>query len=94
MAIPYIKDIEFEYGVVQQMTPLIREGYIYIAQPPLYQIVRGRQATYVLNDKRMNENLVDLALAHATFAVRSVEQAHALIDRARAAGYDIRRSTW
>ena len=24
MAIPYIKDIEFEYGVVQQMTPLIR----------------------------------------------------------------------
>ena len=24
MAIPYVKDIEFEYGVVQQMTPLIR----------------------------------------------------------------------
>ena len=24
MAIPYIKEIEFEYGVVQQMTPLIR----------------------------------------------------------------------
>ena len=24
MAIPYIKDIEFEYGVVQQMTPLVR----------------------------------------------------------------------
>ena len=24
MAIPYIKEIEFEYGVVQEMTPLIR----------------------------------------------------------------------
>ena len=31
---------------------------------------------------------------HATFAVRSGEQAHALIDAARAAGYEIRRSTW
>ncbi len=31
---------------------------------------------------------------HATFAVRSGDQARALIDAARAAGYEIRRSTW
>ena len=31
---------------------------------------------------------------HATFAVRSGEQAQALIDAARSAGYEIRRSTW
>ncbi len=57
----------------RQMPELVRQGKIFIAQPPLYQIVRGKQATYVLNDKRMNENLVDLALAHATFAVRNAE---------------------
>jgi threonine dehydratase len=31
---------------------------------------------------------------HATFAVRSAEQANALIDSARTAGYEIRRSSW
>ena len=54
----------------RQMPELVRQGKVFIAQPPLYQIVRGKNATYVLNDKRMNETLVDLALAHSTFAVR------------------------
>ncbi|MEY5031211.1 MAG: hypothetical protein RL354_242 [Planctomycetota bacterium] len=54
----------------RQMPELVRQGKVFIAQPPLYQIVRAKQATYVLNDKRMNETLVDLALAHSTFAVR------------------------
>ena len=55
----------------RQMPELVRQGKIFIAQPPLYQITRAKQATYVLNDKRMNETLVDLALAHSTFAVRN-----------------------
>ncbi|MEY3026337.1 MAG: hypothetical protein RLZZ238_1234 [Planctomycetota bacterium] len=55
----------------RQMQELVRQGKVFIAQPPLYQIVRGKQATYVLNDKRMNETLVNLALAHASFAVRN-----------------------
>jgi DNA gyrase subunit B len=59
----------------RQMPELVRQGKIFIAQPPLYQISRGKQATYVLNDKRMNENLVDLALGHATFAVRDAQGA-------------------
>jgi DNA gyrase subunit B len=53
------------------MPELVRQGKVFIAQPPLYQIVRGKNATYVLNDKRMNETLVDLALGHTTFAVRN-----------------------
>jgi len=55
----------------RQMPELVRQGKVFIAQPPLYQIVRGKNATYVLNDKRMNETLVDLALGHTTFAVRN-----------------------
>jgi len=54
----------------RQMPELVRQGKVYIAQPPLYQVARGKSVNYVLNDKRMNETLVDLALGHATFAVR------------------------
>ena len=72
----------------RQMPELVRQGKVFIAQPPLYQIVRGRQATYVLNDKRMNENLVDLALAHATFAVRDARTGEV---QHRVQGDEIRR---
>ncbi|MCE2883650.1 MAG: DNA gyrase subunit B [Planctomycetaceae bacterium] len=71
----------------RQMPELVRQGKIFIAQPPLYQISRGKQSTYVLNDKRMNETLVDLALGHAVFAVR--DQSGAVVHRV--AGDEIRR---
>jgi len=71
----------------RQMPELVRQGKVFIAQPPLYQILRGKTATYVLNDKRMNENLVNLAHAHASFAVRDArgEVVH------RVQGEEIRR---
>jgi DNA gyrase subunit B len=65
----------------------VRQGKVFIAQPPLYQISRGKQVTYVLNDKRMNETLVDLALGHASFAVRDEKGAV----RHSIAGDEIRR---
>lgn len=57
----------------RQMPELIRRGHVYIAQPPLYQILRGKQSRYVLNDREMNEVLTDLALKHATLVVRDEE---------------------
>ena len=54
----------------RQMPELVKQGKIFIAQPPLYQVTRGKSSTYVLNDRRMNEALVASALAHATFVVR------------------------
>ncbi|MBL9149602.1 MAG: DNA gyrase subunit B [Phycisphaerae bacterium] len=54
----------------RQMPELVRRGKIYIAQPPLYQIAKGRSKSYVLNDRVFNDSLVDLALKHAKLAVR------------------------
>jgi len=46
----------------RQMSELVKQGRIYIAQPPLYQVVRGKQSEYVLNEKRMSEVLSTMGL--------------------------------
>ncbi|MGM0410736.1 MAG: DNA topoisomerase (ATP-hydrolyzing) subunit B [Bacillota bacterium] len=37
------------------MRPLIEQGYIYIAQPPLYKVKKGRKEVYAYNDRKLNE---------------------------------------
>jgi len=54
----------------RQMPELVRRGKIYIAQPPLYQVMKGKRSQYVLNDRSMGEALVEMALAHAKLAIR------------------------
>jgi DNA gyrase subunit B len=55
----------------RQMPELVKRGRIYIAQPPLYQIAKGKAVRYVLNDRAMSDALVELALKHAKLVVRS-----------------------
>jgi DNA gyrase subunit B len=57
----------------RQMPELVKRGRIYIAQPPLYQVARGKQSEYVLNDREMGDALVDLALKHCSLVVRDGE---------------------
>ena len=42
------------------MKPLITEGHIYIAQPPLYQLRKGKQVWYYYTDEAMNAKLDEL----------------------------------
>lgn len=42
------------------MRPLIEYGYIYIAQPPLYQIKQGKAVHYVYNEKALDKLLQEL----------------------------------
>jgi len=55
----------------RQMPDLIRQGKIFIAQPPLYQLSRGKKQQYVLDEAEMATTLTDMALAHSEFVMRN-----------------------
>ncbi|PAW76770.1 MAG: DNA topoisomerase (ATP-hydrolyzing) subunit B [Verrucomicrobia bacterium Tous-C9LFEB] len=44
----------------RQMSELVKRGYIYIAQPPLYQIKRKKREEYVEDDTKLNKILIQL----------------------------------
>ncbi|GHV01095.1 DNA gyrase subunit B [Clostridia bacterium] len=39
------------------MRPLVEKGHVYIAQPPLYKVSKGKQDNYVYTDKELEEIL-------------------------------------
>ena len=49
----------------RQMPELIEKGYIYIAQPPLYKIGKGKSQRYVKDDAEFESYLLELALQKA-----------------------------
>ena len=54
----------------RQMSSLIREGRVFIAQPPLYQVAKGRKKQYILNEIEFENQLADLGLSHALLQIR------------------------
>jgi DNA gyrase subunit B len=55
----------------RQMHELIERGHIYIAQPPLYKIKRGKQEVYVKDDAELNAYLLNAAMDNAALYVNS-----------------------
>ena len=46
----------------RQMRPLIENGHVYIAQPPLFKIKRGKREEYIESEQEMSEMILDMGM--------------------------------
>ncbi|MFW2331512.1 MAG: DNA topoisomerase (ATP-hydrolyzing) subunit B [Nitrospinota bacterium] len=53
----------------RQMEELIRHGFLYIAQPPLYKVSRNRKSQFISNDTELNQYLIEEGLRGITVEI-------------------------
>ncbi|MEO3386841.1 DNA topoisomerase (ATP-hydrolyzing) subunit B [Mesorhizobium sp. CAU 1741] len=73
----------------RQMPELIERGHLYIAQPPLYKVTRGKSAQYVKDERSYEEFLIESGLDEASLVlgngeVRTGQDLRVVIDDALA----------
>ncbi|HUT88990.1 MAG TPA: DNA gyrase subunit B [Thermoguttaceae bacterium] len=51
----------------RQMYDLVKGGYIYVAQPPLFRVRRKKQVSYIQTEEEMKAQLLELGLSDAEF---------------------------
>ncbi len=57
----------------RQMPELIERGYVYIAQPPLFKVKKGKAERYLKDEGAMNEYLADLAVEDVELYVEGTQ---------------------
>jgi DNA gyrase subunit B len=71
----------------RQMKPIIEAGHLYIAQPPLYKVAKGRSEIYLKDDSALDNHLVDVGLGGMVLegkeGQRSGNDLASLVDHAR-----------
>lgn len=65
----------------RHMLPLLEQGHIYVAQPPLYLLKRGKKSEYVLNDGILNRRLTQWGLDGTTLIIRDNGQDRRISDQ-------------
>ncbi len=56
----------------RQMPDLVRQGRIYIAQPPLYQFTKSKKSRYVIDDRSMDSTLSEMGIEGSSLVVRDL----------------------
>jgi DNA gyrase subunit B len=71
----------------RHMRQIIEGGHLYIAQPPLYKVAKGRSEVYLKDDARLDEYLVDAGIGlmrlETAEGPRTGRDLHDLADHAR-----------
>ncbi len=72
----------------RQMPQLIERGYLYIAQPPLYKVTRGKSEQYLKDQKTFEDYLIDQGLDETRLVLANGEELagldlRALVEEAR-----------
>ena len=57
----------------RQMPELIEQGYLYIAQPPLFKVMRGRSEVYLKDQPQLNDYLINQGIEDAALRLASGE---------------------
>ena len=57
----------------RQMRELIDRGHLFIAQPPLYKVARGKSEQYLKDERALENYLIDTGLEDTTLALSSGE---------------------
>lgn len=58
----------------RQMEELIKRGHIYIAQPPLYKVSRGKSEQYLKDERALEDYLITTGLEEAVLRLASGEE--------------------
>ena len=58
----------------RQMPEIIENGYLYLAQPPLYRVARGRKATYLKDEKAFEDYILTEASQNLTLKTPNVSR--------------------
>ena len=60
----------------RQMRPLIERGHIFIAQPPLYKVTRGKESVYLADDKALSEYVIRQATQEKSVRVPATDETY------------------
>ncbi len=59
----------------RQMRPLLENGMVYVAQPPLYRLVHKKKEHYIFNERALNKFVLNIGLNEVVFTRKGEEEA-------------------